>query len=387
MSRLEQHLRHAEQAAADGRVADAVNACYEALAESETDARIHALLGDLFLTQDFYEEAIGSAMRAVELDVACVPAYLVLGLAYDRRGGMWDRSILVWHELAEWAPKLVTAHVQLGEALAAAAFENEAIDAWRDALALDPREPRAMYDLALAALRKEGMTTALPGFRKAGELDSSEDRFFFDLAGALVPVPGAADPDEVPSDRSGRLRAALSLAQAEEYFAAADLIRLILQGDPDDADVLALAGFLYLRQGAVNEAMAVALRALAVSTKTPAAVYVLGAAFARSPALDRNAALVFGALARAVPRQPMAHVLHAESLLGLQRYSDAKAAYLKAIEMEPGLVRARYGLAASLLTEGEYAQAHHHIRRAAYHDTRRRGLFAQLYASYAQESE
>jgi hypothetical protein len=83
----------------------------------------------------------------------------------------------------------------------------------------------------------------------------------------------------------------------------------------------------------------------------------------------------------------MAHVLHAESLLGLQRYGDAKTAYLKAIEMEQGLVRARYGLAATLLTEGEHALANHHIRRAAYHDTRRRGLFAQLYASYAQGGE
>ena len=31
---------------------------------------------------------------------------------------------------------------------------------------------------------------------------------------------------------------------------------------PDDAEALALAGFLYLKQEAVNEAMAVALRSL-----------------------------------------------------------------------------------------------------------------------------
>ncbi len=107
----------------------------------------------------------------------------------------------------------------------------------------------------------------------------------------------------------------------------------------------------------MNEAMAVGLRALSVSTKTPTAVYVLGAAFAKRPGLNRNAARVFGALARAVPEHPMPHVLLAESLLGLQRYGQARHEYHAAVELDPTLVRARFGLAAALLTQGEYAPA------------------------------
>jgi tetratricopeptide (TPR) repeat protein len=300
---------------------------------------------------------------------------------------MWDQSILVWHELAEVAPDLVTAHVQLGEAFAAAAFEEEAIDAWRSALELDAHEARAMYNLAVAALKKEGMATALPGFRRAGELDPSQDDFFFALAGVYDDGSAAPDPVDVPPDRESRLDAAFALAFEEDYFSAVDLIRLILDENADDAEALALAGYLYLKQDSVNEAMAVALRALAVSTKTPTAVYVLGAAFAKRPGLNRNAARVFGALAKAVPNQPMPHVLLAESLLGLQRYGQAKQAYVRAVELDPTFVRARFGLAAVLLTEGEYAHAHHQIRRAAYHDTRRQGLFWRLYDEYAQGRE
>jgi tetratricopeptide (TPR) repeat protein len=370
-----------------GHVAAAVDACYEALRVDSTDPLVQALLADLFLTGDFYDESIAAATKAIELDPDCAPAYLALGLAYDRRGGMWDQCILVWHELAEVAPELVTAHVQLGEAFAAAAFEEEAIEAWKQALTLDPHEARAMYNLAVAALKREGMATALPGFRKAGELDPSQDDFFFALAGVYDDGTPAPDPIDVPADRASRLQAAFALAFEEDFFAAADLIRLILDDDPDDAEALALAGYLYLKQEAVNEAMGVALRALALSTKTPTAVYVLGASFAKRPGLNRNAARVFGALAKAVPDHPMPHVLLAESLLGLQRYGQAKQAYMRAAVLDPTLVRARFGLAAVLLTEGEHARAHYEIRRAAYHDTRNQGLFMRLYDEYAEGRE
>lgn len=373
----------AEGLARQGHVAPAVEACYQALRIDDADPLVHALLAELFLTGDFYDEAIAAASRAIELDPDCAPAYLALGLAYDRRGGMWDQSILVWHELAEVVPDLVTAHVQLGEAFASAAFQEEAIEAWRTALELDATEPRAMYNLAVAALQREGMATALPGFRRAGELDPSQDDFFFGLAGVYDDGQAAPDPADVAPDRDARLNAALALAFEEDFFASVDLIRLILDENPDDAEALALAGYLYLKQEAVNEAMAVALRAMAVSTRTPTAVYVLGASFAKRPGLNRNAARVFGALAKAVPDVAMPHVLLAESLLGLQRYGQAKSSYLRAVELDPACVRARFGLAAVLLTEGEYSRAHWEIRRAAYHDTRRQGLFWRLYDSYA----
>jgi len=382
-----EHVLRAEGLARQAHVAAAVDACYEALRRDETNPLVHALLADLFLTGDFYEEAIRCASRAIELDPDCAPAYLSLGLAYDRRGGMWDQSILVWHELAEVAPDLVTAHVQLGEAFAAAAFEEEAIEAWKRALELDPHEARAMYNLAVAALKREGVATALPGFRKAGELDPSQDEFFFALAGVYDDGTPAPDPVDVEPDRRSRLDAAFALAFEEEFFSAMDLIRLVLDEDPDDPQALSLAGYLYLKQDSVNEAMAVALRALAISAKTSTAVYVLGAAFAKRTGLNRNAARVYGALAKAVPDHPMPHVLNAESLLGLQRYDEAMHSYVRAVELDPTLVRARFGLAAVLLAEGEHSRALHEIRRAAYHDTRRQGLFWRLYDTYAAGSE
>lgn len=383
MAERSQQLALAEGLARQGHVQPAVEACYQALRIDEGEALAHCLLAELMLSGDFYDEAIAAATRAIEIDPDCSPAYLALGLAYDRRGGMWDQSILVWHELAEVAPDLVTAHVQLGEAFAAAAFDDEAIEAWRKALELDPTEARAMYNLAIAALKKEGMATALPGFRKAGELDPSQDDLFFALAGIYDDGNPAPDPAEVAGDRTARLDAAGALAFEEDYFSAAELIRLVLDENPEDAEALGLAAYLYLKQEAVNEAMACALRALTISTKTPTAVYSLGVAFSKRPGLSKNAARVFAALAKAVPNQPMPHVLFAESLLGQQKYGQAAQSYRKALALDPTCVRARFGLASVLLTEGRYAEAMWEIRRAAYHDTRRQGLFWQLYDAYA----
>ena len=384
MSGRSQTALLAEGLARQGHVAPAVDACYQALRNDDADPLVHTLLAELFLSGGFHDEVIAAATRAIELDANCAPAYLALGLAYDRRGGMWDQSILVWHELAEVVPDLAIAHVQLGEAFAAAAFDAEAIEAWRTALELDPTDARAMYNLAVAALKREGMATALPGFRKAGELDPSQDDFFFSLAGVHDNGKPTPDPSTVAPDRDSRLAAAFALAFEEDFFSAAGLIRLILDEDAGDAEALALAGYLYLKQESANEAMSVALRSLAVSTRTPTAVYVLGAAFAKRPGLNRNSARVFGALAKAVPDHPMPHVLLAESLLSLQRFGQAKEAYLRAVALDPACVRARFGLAAVLLTEGEYARAHWEIRRAAYHDTRRQGLFWRLYDAYAE---
>lgn len=369
----------AEGLARQGRSAAAVTACQQALRIDERDPLVHCLLAGLMLGEGFCEQAAGSATRAIGIDPGCAPAYLVLGLAYDRIGGMWDRSVLVWQELAEVAPDLAVAHVQLGEALDAAGYPDEALVAWKRALELDPRDCRAMYDLAVAALKREGMATALPGFRKAGDLDPSQDDLFYALAGFDAGVAPAGDVVSVGPDAAERLSAAHAFAAGEELFKAAELVRMVLEEHSDDVAALTLAAYLYLKQESVNEATACALRALTLSTQSAAAVLALGVAFARRPVLSDHAAKLFSALTAMAPGQALPHVLLAESRLALQRYAAAGEAYRAALAIDPGCVRAHFGEAAVALAEGDHTRAIWAVRRAAHHDVQRRGHFWRLY--------
>ena len=377
----------AESHARAGRAAAGVAACYEAIALEARGPHAHALLAHLLLEGDFYDEAISEATTAIERDPDCSPAYLALGLAYDRRGGMWDQSVLVWHELAEVVPDLVTAHIQLGEAFAVSAYEDEAVESWRRALELDPKESRATYNLAIASLKREGMALALPLFRKAGEMDPSQDGLFHALIGVADVTPLPVDPARVKPTREARLGAAGIALKGEDYFAAADLVRLALGEHPDDADALALAAYAYLKQEAANEAAACALRALSLRPDLATALYSLGVVYARRTGLNQHSARVFIQLAQRAPQHALVHVLLAESLLGLQRYGAAITAYRTAVGIDPACVRARFGLAAAYLTEGRYAEAQWEMRRAAYYDTKRQGLFWRLYDDYVAASE
>jgi tetratricopeptide (TPR) repeat protein len=376
----------AEDLSRAGRIGSAVQACLTALQDDASDPVCRAILAELLLREDFYDRAIAEATSAIESDPACAPAYLVLGLAYDRRGGMWDQSVLVWHELAEVVPDLVTAHVQLGEAFSAAAFEDEAIEAWTRALELDPTEPRAMYDLAVAALRREGPATALPGFRRAGSLDPSQDELVFDIlgVGAADKVPAVEDLGE---GRDERLHAAAVYAARDDLLAATEVVRMVLDRGADDSRALALAAYCYIKQESDNEAMACALRALQVAPDDPCALYCLGVVYAKRPGLYRQAARAWATLAYAVPDHPMPQVLLAEALVGLQRYKRAREAYLTAVRLDPACVRARFGLAAVYISEGRHAEASWEIRRAAYYDTKRKDLFWRLYDEYVEGGE
>lgn len=369
----------AESLARGGRTVAAVTACQQALRIDDADVRAHCLLAGLMLDEGFCEQAVRSAARAIEIDSGCAAAYLVLGLAYDRIGGVWDRSVLVWQELAEVVPGLSVAQVQLGEALDAAGFPDEALDAWNRALELHPSDSRAIYNLALASLKREGLSAALPLFRRAAMVDGGQDAFFFAIGGARG--AGAIDgPDGERTERMPEaLTSALAAAMDEDVFVAAELVREVLTEQPDNVAALALAAHLYLKQEATNEAMACALRALTLATHTPAAVFALGVAFAHRPALAAHAEKLFVVLAKMSPGHVIPHVLLAESRLTRCDLAGAAESYRQALAIEPACVRALFGDAAIALLEGDGTRAQWQVRRAALSDVEHQRHFWTLY--------
>jgi len=349
-----------------GRIDAAVRVCYETLALDDRDARVHALLATLMLQLDCDAEAIAAATNAIELDSDCAPAYLALGLACDRSATTRDQALLVWHELAELLPDLPEAHIQLAEAYGALDMDDDAEESWERALALDPQSLRALWGRALVALRREGVGPALEHVRAAAEVDPRHDAFVTALARGAAAEGAAAH------------EAAIDALAADEPLEALRAVRTALALDADDALALALASAAFQRQGADHEALATALRALEIDPGLPVTLAVLARALGGWPGLARRRARVIIALAKAAPGEPLAHVLLAESLLGLARFEHAERAYRNALRLDAGDVRARFGLALVRLISGSHTDSASGARQASALHIRASGLAWQL---------
>jgi len=344
-----------------GRIDAAVRVCYETLALDDREARIHALLATLMLRLDCDAEAIAAATRAIELDSDCAPAYLALGLAYDRSATTRDQALLVWHELAELMPALPEAHIQLAEAYGALDMDDDAEESWERAFALDPQSLRALWGRALVALRREGVGPALEHVRAAAELDPQHDA----LVSVLARRAAAAAAEGAAVDAGAAHDAAIDALAADDALEALREVRAALAIDAKDALALALASAAFQRQGADHESLATALRALEIAPNLPVTLAVLARALGGWPGLARRRARVIIALAKAAPGEPLAHVLLAESLLGLARFETAERAYRNALRLDPTNVRARFGLALTRLIQGSHLDSASQARWAA----------------------
>lgn len=344
-----------------GRIDAAVRVCYETLALDDRDAGVHALLAQLMVLLGCDAEAIAAATRAIELDSGCAPAYLALGTAYDRSGTARDQALLVWHELAELTPEWPEAHVRLAEAYGAVDMDDDAEECWERALALDPHGVRALWGRSLVALRREGVGPALEFVRAAAEVDPEHDEF----VRALATRAAASRAGAVGEVRATAHAAAIEALARDDALGALREARVALSADAGDALALAAASAAFQRQGADHEALATALRALEIEPDLPVTLAVLSQALHGWPGLARRRARVVIALAKAAPEEPHAHILLAESLLGLARFEQAEHAYRAALRLDAASVRAQYGLALVRLAQGSYADSSREARRGA----------------------
>lgn len=125
---------------------------YEKAADMEEDAQNLYNLGTNKARQGEYGEAIGLFERALEMEPAYVPAYLNLARAYEESGdpGTAEQVLLVMAVRMPWeaeAPKALGAFLVRRERF------DEAADAYRHALDLDPADAETWSRLALLLAR------------------------------------------------------------------------------------------------------------------------------------------------------------------------------------------------------------------------------------------
>jgi tetratricopeptide (TPR) repeat protein len=186
--------------------------------------------------------------------------------------------------------------------------------------------------------------------------------------GSLATIPTLAQaqaltPYVLPLDyelmtEQGRFLAseAQQLAEYRQFERALTLAQLAAQLAPNDAQVLALLGGLYLQSGETDEALTLLTRANSLSPEEPRILFALGSAYLQQQ--DYLQATTY--LERGLRREPdNANALFdlGNAYLLLQRYEDAIARYTASVQSQSDFWPSVNNIGLVLYEQGQADQA------------------------------
>ena len=127
-------------------------------------------LGDEFLRNKMYDQAISQFKMAAELDPQGIFAHQKLGDAYLQKG-MLEEAIKEYEEVKHLSPKSPLSYLGLG-VVHARKFEIEkAFDFFQKGLSLDPRFAPLYFEMALAYVREDRLEDGIVSLQKTIELE------------------------------------------------------------------------------------------------------------------------------------------------------------------------------------------------------------------------
>jgi tetratricopeptide (TPR) repeat protein len=195
--------------------------------QAETETRRLADLAKKLLRQDLHAEALAPTLKLHEKYPGNHIYIWDLATIYNRLGRPADEA-RSWEEYLQAAPTPIQACPALPRAYEKQNLTDKAFDAYERCLALDPKDPDAIFFLALACER-----------RGKGE----RARALYARGLALAP--------EYADMRLGLARHNLRGGRTEEALKAAERV---LAKSPDNVDALLVAGSALHRLGRLDEA-------------------------------------------------------------------------------------------------------------------------------------
>jgi Tfp pilus assembly protein PilF len=269
--------------------------------------------------------------------------------------GRLDEAIDEYRQAIAIDPKRAVAHDNLGYALYRKGRLDEAIDEYRRAIALDPKDALTHNNLGNALYHKGRLDEAMAEYRQAIALDPRDARGHNNLGAALL--------------AKGRLDEAM-----EE-------LRQAIALDPKYAGAHYNLGHVLARKERLDEAMAEFRQAIVLDPRLAGAHYNLGVALERKGRPDEAMDEWRQAIALD-PKDAKAHGNLGLALAGKGRLDEAMAEYHKALAIDPKNANAHGAMGQALLEQGRYAAARDATRRALEvlprDDPRRRNALQQL---------
>lgn len=320
------------------------------------------------------------------------------------QGGDYPAAEGFLRALVAAAPDMAEAHCDLGVALQAQGRLAEAERSYREALRLDPASTAAQCNLAALLQRTQGPEAALAPLRAAHAAHPDDARIARQLAATLVEAGFGEEAvsllEAAGAQRGGDAPLLTTLATVHAALgrldAAVEAAHRALEADPASGEVHHCLGLLAWKQGRADDAQKSLLRATELDPRNAKAHSDLGLLLHQlgrdEEALDSfhmalhhqpgfgearrglgQSLLACGRVqeARAAFQQDIASAPHPESWFGLARsfqtvgeLEAAEAAYRRALELDPGMVKALNNLGLVYRELGRFAEAAEVLRRA-----------------------
>lgn len=365
--------------------------------DAHSHAQVQNYLGLARWANRDYVEALAAYNRAVELDPAYNDARYNLAFALLGRGEE-SKALPHFTQLVVQNPKDASLYDGLGQALEASANWSRAIDNYRRAMALDPKQ--AAYPLHLASvLVRSDPTGTIKGrhdaaaalLRQALVLNPQASSAYLQLGIIYLQKKRWGDAQKTlsqyvalqPQDFTGLFDLALSFDYGARFDDALKTYAQAATLQPNDAAIPNNVGRIYLKRDNVDEAIAQFQRALSLDASSVDARNNLALALTQkndlSGAASQWRALIDIAVRqtralpapRSVEERPLDKIKRAElaSRLSSARaaladtylknsdYPDAAQQYRDLLKQDPNNLAAQINLGLALYNTREYADA------------------------------
>jgi protein O-GlcNAc transferase len=211
----------------------------EAVAADPQSADLHDELGSLYAQHQDWVHAKDAFNAALQINPNLAAAHFHLGMALlaEQQPGALDEL----NQAYQLAPQNPEVALQLGQALAAAGQDDQAIPVLRHAIELDPKSTVAAYQLGLTLQRTNAPQEAIPLLQRAADADPQNVAILTNLGMALCQAQQAKDAVPVlqravalaPDDVTAHQNLAAAYIQLNQFDDAVEQLRISLKLSPD----------------------------------------------------------------------------------------------------------------------------------------------------------
>jgi protein O-GlcNAc transferase len=254
----------------------------QALKSDPQNAELHDELGSVYAQQKDWPNARLAFMDAIRLrpDFAIAHMHLGLTLQSEQLPGALDELTKAY----QLAPKNAVVAAQLGQALANAGQDDQAIPILEDALELDPNSATVAYQLGLAFQRINKVQNAIPLLQKAAAADPNNAEVLTNLGMALCQAqkPKDAVPilqravAQTPENTTAREDLAAAYIQLSQFDDAVNQLRQALKLSPNASQLHYNLGIAFKMQDDASDAIPELESAEKLDPSAPEPPYALG---------------------------------------------------------------------------------------------------------------